>query len=118
MLEFGLDNWFGSEFDVWMVELSLSILIEWNFEVLDTQILIWICLMVEIGLDMIYTWFRTCRKHQNGLWVSNYADSKICIIMQHQEARAERGTLSHAEPEQAPGLDEKFFKTGAGASPC
>ena len=38
--------------------------------------------------------------------------------MQHQEARAERGTLSHAKPEQAPGLDEKFFKTGAGASPC
>ena len=36
MFEFGLENWFGSEFDVWMVELSFCMLFEWIFEVLDT----------------------------------------------------------------------------------
>ena len=30
--------------------------------------------------------------------------------MQHQGARAERGTLSHAEPEQAPGPGKVIFE--------
>ena len=55
------ENWFGSEIDNWMVELGFRVLIEWNFEVLDTQILIEVCLRFEISLNMVYTWFRTCR---------------------------------------------------------
>ena len=44
-----------------MSEMSFGMLKGMNFEVLDTYILNYTCLMIEFGVGMIDTCFRTCR---------------------------------------------------------
>ena len=74
--------WFGREFDVWLNSLSFGMLNGWIIEVLIGQILIYTCLMLEIGLNMIYACFRTCRNKFEWNWKYISWISKFCIILQ------------------------------------